>query len=341
MIDPVTAGVTIVKIQAITKLYETTLKHFGPIFTEALKIKNTANAINKSLIEHQKILKNPEFKNTNISINPSAYSIEKPAEYIPIETPTPALAIEQRTQLRINYQEKKRQENLEKIIGNASEILTHIDSVDNDNINNDPVDDDWITRFFNYAADVSDVDLQNLYGRILAGEIKQPNSFSLKTLEILRSLSKKDLGFLELLAPYVLMCGGLFFFPRKNIFIESMLPISKMLELVDYNILQSNSITDFGTSVLLTKNDPYLRSNIIIIKVDLENRDTLPLKAITFTQFGKEIIKLVETKYNKEYLHEYAKEIERDNKTTSKYAYITGIKGNLLSHTNFKDFPIT
>jgi hypothetical protein len=39
-------------------------------------------------------------------------------------------------------------------------------------VSDTPVDEDWIVRFFNVVEDISDEMMQQLWGRILAGEVK-------------------------------------------------------------------------------------------------------------------------------------------------------------------------
>lgn len=66
------------------------------------------------------------------------------------------------------------------------------------------VDDDWLLRWRDSAKNVSSEELQALWGRVLAGEIKSPGSFSLRTLEFLKNLSQQDARRIEKLAPFVI-----------------------------------------------------------------------------------------------------------------------------------------
>lgn len=59
-------------------------------------------------------------------------------------------------------------------------------------VSNEPVNTDWINKFFNIVEDISDKTLHDIWGRILAGEIKSPNSYSLRTLERLRNITKEE-----------------------------------------------------------------------------------------------------------------------------------------------------
>ena len=65
------------------------------------------------------------------------------------------------------------------------------------------VEEDWLTRWRDSASQVSAEELQTLWGRVLAGEIKSPGTFSLRTLEFLKNLSKEDARRIEKLAPFV------------------------------------------------------------------------------------------------------------------------------------------
>ena len=72
------------------------------------------------------------------------------------------------------------------------------------------VDDDWLFRWRDAASVVSSEELQTLWGRVLAGEIKSPGSFSLRTLEFLKHISHEEALQIAKLAPFVLSYGHIF-----------------------------------------------------------------------------------------------------------------------------------
>ena len=92
-----------------------------------------------------------------------------------------------RIQERLLFKEIDRQNNLDNVIEIAAEQLGQEKS-----INEEPVDKDWSKRFFNIVEDISDEEMQTVWGRILAGEIKSPKSYSMRTLELLKNLSKEE-----------------------------------------------------------------------------------------------------------------------------------------------------
>jgi uncharacterized repeat protein (TIGR03899 family) len=96
-------------------------------------------------------------------------------------------SIEYRTLKRYEYQELKHQKNIESI---SQKAASHLEN--ELEVSDIPVDEDWITRFFKYAEEISNEEIQELWGRILSGEIQEPKSYSLRTLDILRNLSKEE-----------------------------------------------------------------------------------------------------------------------------------------------------
>lgn len=98
-----------------------------------------------------------------------------------------SLALEERIFNSVSFQSERKQLRQENVILNAAENLKDLESV-----TRKPVDEDWITRFFAIVEDISKEEMHHLWGKILAGEIKKPGSYSLRTLEVLRNMSKSE-----------------------------------------------------------------------------------------------------------------------------------------------------
>ena len=65
------------------------------------------------------------------------------------------------------------------------------------------IEDDWLNVFARVAEDKSSDELQILFGKILAGEIMRPGSFSLRTIQIMATISKKDAEYLSNLLAFL------------------------------------------------------------------------------------------------------------------------------------------
>ena len=90
-------------------------------------------------------------------------------------------AIEQ----RVRFQEEKRQRNIGAIVSQAATQLA------GDEVDDHEPDHDWTARFFSEGQDVSSEDMQNLWARVLAGEVRRRGSTSLRTLTTLKNLDQR------------------------------------------------------------------------------------------------------------------------------------------------------
>jgi hypothetical protein len=93
--------------------------------------------------------------------------------------------IAERARQRLYHQEMNRQNNIDYIIEKTAHNL-------NETVSDIPVDEDWRTKFFNKAQDVTSDDLQTVWAKILANEINQPGQVSVRTLDILSNMSKLE-----------------------------------------------------------------------------------------------------------------------------------------------------
>jgi hypothetical protein len=80
---------------------------------------------------------------------------------------------------RMAYQEAKRQENIERITQYAAEDFTG-----NEEMVSERPESNWTARFFRIAEDISTEGMQALWGKVLAGEVKRPGAYSLRTLDV-------------------------------------------------------------------------------------------------------------------------------------------------------------
>ncbi len=87
---------------------------------------------------------------------------------------------------RLEFQEQKRQQNIVSVVRQAAEELGDEEVID------DEPDHDWTARFFEYVQDVSEEDIRSIWARILAGEVRTPGRVSLRTLSILRNMSRLE-----------------------------------------------------------------------------------------------------------------------------------------------------
>lgn len=246
----------------------------------------------------------------------------------------------ERIQERILHKETKRQNNIDNVTQIAAEQLSQEQTVSNESVN-----DDWTTRFFNIVEDISDVEMQNLWGRILAGEVKQPQSYSLRTLELLKNLNKRDAEVFMKFANLAYTSNGTSFILNfKN---EKLLEdkykihfgdrlLLEELGLLTANVLQYRLLATKGKSVQTV----FTISNVCIVVDRKENLPEQQLQVLVFTKIGQELLKLIKQESELDYLQLLATKIRREG-VVIKYAKILKIEGEQIHHTGLIDLPLT
>jgi hypothetical protein len=94
----------------------------------------------------------------------------------------------------------RKEVNIEKAIAHAEGLLQSDESEPSEQT----VDIDWFFRWREYAGGVTSEALQQLWGNVLAGELKAPGSFAYRTLDFLRSLTQDEARLIERLATVVI-----------------------------------------------------------------------------------------------------------------------------------------
>lgn len=209
--------------------------------------------------------------------------------------------IEERAQTRLEYREVRRQENLEAI---AEAAVSHLP----EQVSSTEVDKDWKTRFFNIAEDVSNTDMQNLWGKILAGEVTTPGTYSVRTLEILKNLSQREaeafqkLRYLALDAGYVLKVGTSSHFEDFGLIFDDILNLREAGLVADGDMLSMwVDIPDDTPFLVLLFNG----KGLLVEKLE-DGAKTIKLDSLVLTAAGKQLLSLIEPQPNTEYLRKMA-----------------------------------
>jgi hypothetical protein len=153
----------------------------------------------------------------------------------------PVRTLDQRTEDRLLFQHEQEQLRIENTLTYAAEELRSETSVPTEKPS-----DDFVNRFFEYDRGISSERMQQLWGRLLAKEIMSPGTYSLKTLDIVRNLTKKDAeAFEEVTAISFTQSSKNVFLPRVDYYNwllkDRGLTESALLSLADLGLLHSSS----------------------------------------------------------------------------------------------------
>lgn len=220
-------------------------------------------------------------------------------------------ALIMRAKNRALFQQVKAQNNIESVVANASTELKAEESV-----SDNPVDEDWITRFFNIAKDVNSDDMQHIWGKILAGEVRKPGSFSLRTLETIRNISKTEAEIFSKIIPLVFRSGHEYFITSDNdILLKNHVYYSQIMLLDECGLMASdvNIVLRYDMnpkSQGLMANDHFA---IIYTSTSSENEE-ISFGIYSLTKAGKELYDILAHESNEQYCFDLAENIFKKNR---------------------------
>lgn len=217
-----------------------------------------------------------------------------------------------RTCSRMLYQEMRKQQNIENVVSKAKEEL-----IEENQVSQDDVNEDWLLRFFNSVQDISNEDMQRLWGKVLAGEIKKPNTFSLRSLDVLSKMTKEEAQLFAELRPYIISYRGtVAILNDDNLNKKYNILYSKILQLAECNLIDSSAI--MSITLTIAKEYPL---NIVydmeFLKSNNEDMKKISIPIYKLTQTGMDILGVVDEKYDKDYFHDVVKYLLNKNKEIS------------------------
>ena len=315
MVSPIEKLITVIK-DAVGKVYEPYyIKRMADAKAYEIRI------ISQALLESKEIP--VEYENGRIKMDSKNYD-----------------DLIKRAESRSLYQEIRKQANIEAV------LLKTLNELENEPpVINDPVDADWINRFFNSVEDISNEQMQLLWSKILAGEIKKPNTFSLRTLNMLKNLTQNEAELFKRISSYILKCSGnkeksitdyflpCFFnlrFGDKNQEEWYNISVSDVIKLDEAGIINQN--TDLMISIYLeSKETDYIFGYQKRIKCyngsDKPKRLSYP--AFLLTESGKQLYSIVvdscdslNSDYLTDFLNSFINENALENDISNKYIEI-------------------
>ena len=128
-----------------------------------------------------------------------------------------------------NYIAAKEERKLRNTIAVIEKAQAHF--TEGEKVSDEPVDEGWKNRFFGIVEEISDEELREIWGCVLAGEVKKPKSYSLRTLEILRNTTKEEAAIIVKAAPFVLK--GMSLYKDKSLSMEDNLVLREVGIILD------------------------------------------------------------------------------------------------------------
>jgi hypothetical protein len=208
--------------------------------------------------------------------------------------------INERALLRRDAEAVREQENLELIAATAAKYLRDV-------VSDDEVNEDWIALFFRHARDVSDDTMREVWAQILAGEVTSPGSYSLRTLDAVRLLTRAEATVFSRLCALLWHPNFVVKLQNKDDFSEYGVTFEDVLMLQAAGLLQDSLVLakTVGQQPPLPHLFRYRNRYFQLVAKEFTN-----IPAHILTSVGQELSALVEVNPNEAYLSQALKAIQ-------------------------------
>jgi hypothetical protein len=171
-----------------------------------------------------------------------------------------------------------------------------------------PVDDDWLNVFEKHAENASSERLQDMWSRVLAGEIRKPGTFSLKTLSFISELDQRIASTFEQYADAII----------QNDFIPQFDTISgkifdDLMQLQEFGLIS-------GVGGFPRKQFKLSRGTVHIsygshhaLQIDGAQQKTVEIPGLPLTRVGREIYSLLNPPFNVDRAKQLADKIDKSD----------------------------
>lgn len=221
----------------------------------------------------------------------------------------------------------RKQINKEAIVLHAIEDMREHPGEDTAESDEQPLDDDWLNLFGNHAENASSDHLRRMWGKVLAGEIRKPGSFSLSTLRFISEIDREIATKFQEAVQHRFMGG----FIARNDDIKG----SQLIDLVfleEIGLLQQVAgIGGLQISHKFDESGQYLfrHGKLLLIATGLANQD-ISIPVIKITRTGREIATILPLAPDLEVLRSIAAKLS--TATTVEIAIITSETAGRVSY---------
>lgn len=174
---------------------------------------------------------------------------------------------------------------------------------------------DWFIRYYEASGNISDKEMQILWAKILAGEIEEPSSYSLRTLDVLRNMSKKEAEcFVKICNAAIKIESGKYAIPADRDYI-----LKNSIDYLDILLLGEIGLINSGSGIHInddlesdTESKLYMYGSLIVKAIASEKR-TFSLRVYPFTNVGNELATLIDRDSNEENFLSLCKKLQDSN----------------------------
>ncbi|MGT2453765.1 DUF2806 domain-containing protein [Cupriavidus basilensis] len=181
-----------------------------------------------------------------------------------------------------------------------------------------PISEDWLNSFESEAAQMSSEQMQHIFGKILAGEVRKPASFSIRTVKLVSQLDNRAASLFKLLCSLAISVrlpdsivdarvvamgkAGANSLQPYGLSFDALNALQEYgLIIADYDSYMDYQLATMHEGEVILPFDYQDGKWVFIPKTAPEAKQQFLVHGIRFSQAGKELLSIVEIEPHEEY----------------------------------------
>ena len=157
-------------------------------------------------------------------------------------------------------------------------------------VKKEPYDFDWFIRFYEAVGNISDEDMQDIWAKILAGEINQPHTYSLRLIDVLKNLGKQEAELFETICNHTITIGNATVFPSYKDYLSSCgIMYADMLKMDELGLMRSMAVNTSYTPSFKGRPVCAYNDNLVLEIKSVDNLKSITVENYPFTGVGREL----------------------------------------------------
>ena len=178
-------------------------------------------------------------------------------------------------------------------------------------------DFDWFIRYFEAAGNISDENMQEIWAKILAGEVDNPSTFSLRIIDVLRNMRKADAELFVKICRHSFNSGsGKIFLPNYDNYLDSCeIAYSDVMRLNEMGLIFNDALITLNFDITPNPEIIFINGNLMMTIASQDKKSKkASIKQYPFTKVGQELATLVSEVSSDEDFLEFGKNISKSEK---------------------------
>ena len=184
--------------------------------------------------------------------------------------------------------------------------------------NSTTYDFDWFIRFYEAVGSISDEAMQDLWAKILAGEIVEPSSFSLKTIDTLRNMSKKNAELFVKICNHSFMVkveSDSIFLPNNDSYLDECdIQYFDIMKLNEQGLIFNDSAISLNIPINKEPAILFTNNELIMTIAAVDNTESLArIRQYPFTEAGRELASVIAGNASDDDFINYGRCLDKEN----------------------------